>query len=475
MKLLSSCYRFPAALLLVLFASIFAGQLLGQVGINTDNSTPDSSAILDIKSTSQGTLLPRMTTAQRDAINNPATGLTIFNLDDHCTDFFDGSKWLAVGAHVARGRLTSTVPTNWTTIADASQEIANAPGVLIDIPLWQSYTAIHSGLLQQIDLFFFKDRSVAGPTITIYAGEGTNQAPLYSQTYGVSAGGWQTYMINEAIPISAGTQYTIEVQDNTAAWALHRLTDIYAGGRASNFPLNDFVFRTYLGPTEVVEIAKVDSSSIGLVNNAIQIDQFAKVGIGTQSPATKLHVAGTITADSLYGDGSNLTNLPGDDLGNHTATQTVDLANNNITNGGNISAISFTGDGANLTNLPGDNLGSHTATQTVDLANNDITNGGIIIASGFAGDGSELTGIPGDNLGNHTATTNLRLDTHWVSGDGDNEGLSINATGNVGVGTASPDPSAQMDISATDKGLLMPRMTSAQRELISNPATGLMV
>ena len=52
---------------------------LAQVGIGTSN--PHASAALEIQSTSKGFLFPRMAEAERDAINNPATGLTIY-----CTD-----------------------------------------------------------------------------------------------------------------------------------------------------------------------------------------------------------------------------------------------------------------------------------------------------------------------------------------------------------------------------------------------------
>ena len=45
----------------------------------------------------------------------------------------------------------------------------------------------------------------------------------------------------------------------------------------------------------------------------------------------------------------------------------------------------------------------------------------------------------------------------------------------VGIGTASPATSAQLDITSTNKGLLMPRLTTAQRTAIANPANGLMV
>ena len=46
---------------------------------------------------------------------------------------------------------------------------------------------------------------------------------------------------------------------------------------------------------------------------------------------------------------------------------------------------------------------------------------------------------------------------------------------NVGVGTSSPDNSAKLDVSATDGGLPIPRMTEVQRDAISSPATGLMI
>ncbi|GGD44764.1 hypothetical protein GCM10011514_05980 [Emticicia aquatilis] len=46
---------------------------------------------------------------------------------------------------------------------------------------------------------------------------------------------------------------------------------------------------------------------------------------------------------------------------------------------------------------------------------------------------------------------------------------------NVGIGTTKPDNSALLDLTSTSKGLLIPRMTLAQRAGIKSPATGLMV
>ncbi|MGG9970395.1 tail fiber domain-containing protein [Ferruginibacter sp. SUN002] len=53
--------------------------------------------------------------------------------------------------------------------------------------------------------------------------------------------------------------------------------------------------------------------------------------------------------------------------------------------------------------------------------------------------------------------------------------LTIDATGSVGIGTQNPDASAILDITSTNKGLLLPRMTMQSRDLISSPAAGLII
>ena len=45
----------------------------------------------------------------------------------------------------------------------------------------------------------------------------------------------------------------------------------------------------------------------------------------------------------------------------------------------------------------------------------------------------------------------------------------------VGIGTETPNASSLLDLSSTSKGLLVPRMTEAQRKAISNPPVGLLV
>jgi hypothetical protein len=86
MKILTS---FIAAILL------FSSSMFAQVGINTDNSTPDNSAMLDVKSTTKGFLPPRMTYAQRNAIAGAPAGLIVWcsNCQPGELQVYNGTAW----------------------------------------------------------------------------------------------------------------------------------------------------------------------------------------------------------------------------------------------------------------------------------------------------------------------------------------------------------------------------------------------
>src|SRR5690554_445473 len=51
----------------------------------------------------------------------------------------------------------------------------------------------------------------------------------------------------------------------------------------------------------------------------------------------------------------------------------------------------------------------------------------------------------------------------------------LNAQDNVGIGTTTPEATAVLDVNANDKGMLVPRLTTAQRVGIASPAEGLLV
>src|SRR5262249_45680384 len=85
----------------------------GNVGIGT--STPATAALLDLTSTAEGFLPPRMTTTQRDAISSPATGLTLYNITTNALNVYNGTSWGAVGGG---GALSSLSDTNISSVAN---------------------------------------------------------------------------------------------------------------------------------------------------------------------------------------------------------------------------------------------------------------------------------------------------------------------------------------------------------------------
>jgi N-acetylneuraminic acid mutarotase len=79
------------------------GAILAQnVGIGT--STPNPSARLDVSDNQRGILIPRLTTAERNAISNPARSLLIYNTDcDEYQYYIDGIGWVSILTSVTAG------------------------------------------------------------------------------------------------------------------------------------------------------------------------------------------------------------------------------------------------------------------------------------------------------------------------------------------------------------------------------------
>lgn len=82
----------------LLFLFLLAGQICAAQGlsVNTTGATPDSSAMLDVSSTSKGFLMPRMNTKQMNAISKPADGLMVFNTDRAAFYVYASKSWTKV-------------------------------------------------------------------------------------------------------------------------------------------------------------------------------------------------------------------------------------------------------------------------------------------------------------------------------------------------------------------------------------------
>lgn len=83
---------FRARWIIVLGAILSSMMSYAQVSINTDGTAPHTSAMLEVKSTTRGFLLPRLNFASRPAA--PATGLVIYQLDSGPgIYYYDGTGW----------------------------------------------------------------------------------------------------------------------------------------------------------------------------------------------------------------------------------------------------------------------------------------------------------------------------------------------------------------------------------------------
>ena len=76
--------------LTILLSSVLA---FSQIGIKDDGTTPDASAMLEVKSDDKGLLIPRV--ADTTAIVSPAEGLMIYDLGDKCLRYRKGTEWSA--------------------------------------------------------------------------------------------------------------------------------------------------------------------------------------------------------------------------------------------------------------------------------------------------------------------------------------------------------------------------------------------
>ena len=99
--------KFNSKSICLIFATIFISTIsLAQVGIGT--TSPNASAKLDITSTTQGLLPPRMTIAQRDAIVSPIAGLMIFCTDNFGgeVEVFNGIMWVNMNGRISNSTLS---------------------------------------------------------------------------------------------------------------------------------------------------------------------------------------------------------------------------------------------------------------------------------------------------------------------------------------------------------------------------------
>ena len=119
---------------------------------------------------------------------------------------------------------------------------------------------------------------------------------------------------------------------------------------------------------------------------------------------------------------------------------------------------------------------------TVDSSNimpaaSGAMNTGVIFQAGGASQALNLGSSTTNNISwiNAAYSNNSGVASNLAFMTGASERMRIDSSGNVGIGTSSPNASAILDAQSTTKGVRFPNMTTTQKNAVATPAAGLVV
>jgi len=218
---------------------IFPGlSTLSQVSINANGDPPDNSAMLDVKSTSKGLLIPRMTQSELTAINSPANGLQVFCTTDNKLYIFLSSmnRWKEVefGSgellppaifSIGTGSACANTVVNGTFYPTVSLTTSSFVTILVNVSVIGTYS-ISTNTVNGYSFSASGEFSTPGPQSINLMGNGT---PVTAQTDQFTAtasnsGGTCTFNVLVWTPcpgiptISYGGQIYNTVQIGTQCW-----------------------------------------------------------------------------------------------------------------------------------------------------------------------------------------------------------------------------------------------------------------
>lgn len=210
--------------ILFLLFTISIGYVNSQVGVGT--TTPDASSVLEVQSTTQGMLTPRMTNSQRTSISTPATGLIVYQTDGIAGFYYyTGSTWVvlingsdalpAVNGSAVTNLNATNVTSGTLSISNGGTGATTASGARVSLGLGSLATeSTVSG--SEISDGTITGNDVANNSISVNKISATGTAS--SSTYLRGDGSWSSvsggsYSINNNTGISVNIALTNSVVD----------------------------------------------------------------------------------------------------------------------------------------------------------------------------------------------------------------------------------------------------------------------
>lgn len=448
-------YILLAGTLALSFMDVKAQTKIGGTG------APDNSAMLEVTGgtgNNKGALLPRLTMIERDAIPAPATGLIIYNTTSNQLQVNTGTPlapiWsISSGSNAwnINGNTATDPATNFIGTTDAqplffrtnntSRMVLNQNGWLglgtANPALKMTLSSDQQGPGPGDDIGIISYGASTQPALVTYTARGTESAPANAQS-GDFMGG------------------------------------TYFGTRVNgNLTLLSWVHGRYLGDGTTI------SSDLEFITNAVErmrIDSAGNVGIGTTVPVAKLDVNGTarisgstgtptaITGRDATGNIGNVTLGAGLTLTGGTLSAVATQAGWNLTgNAGTDPATNFIGttdaqplvlrtnntEKLRITTDGNVGLGVTAPTAQLQLANT-LAPRKLVLWDGAPGNPNRFFGLGVESLMMRYQVNNTGDNHVFFSGTTDStsrELMRIQGNGNVGIGTATP--AATLDVNGT--------------------------
>ncbi|MEM9887457.1 MAG: tail fiber protein [Bacteroidota bacterium] len=258
-----------------------------QVGINPDGSEPDASAMLDVKSTDKGMLVPRMDSMARNVISNPATGLLVYDTDTESFWYYD-EQWNEIAQRIVTDGLslgTECSPRPEILTASIFDNPLPAPANVLFLSI-ANQVFTHSGsegFLYSVEAFI---GGASGPigrvsapqplengTLRIIAGNDPSGTVIHTQTVSLlDVDAWNEVIIDAFVPLVQGNDYIIQFEEVGSQFSWQKNTDN-----------DDFYYRAYaydcldpfiIEPTtdrQTVSLSNIDTIrfSNGIIFNGI--------------------------------------------------------------------------------------------------------------------------------------------------------------------------------------------------------------
>ena len=443
----------PLAALLLLAAAPAAFAQSPGVGIGT--TAPTASAALDVSSASKGLLPPRLTQAQRDAIASPAAGLTLYNTTTGKLNTWNGTSWDAALSATEQPVQNPSVTFAYTGAVQTYTVPAGVTRLQVDARAGSGGTGSGSfsnnvggaGARVQATL------SVSpGQVLRILVGAGGGFATSTVLSGGYNGGGAASF---------GGTGGGATDLRGSGGTLADRLLVAGGGGGGGSYPSPNTT-QGGAGGAPTGGDGTVNGSFTSATGGTQTAGGSAGGGLGTGGSGSNggggggYYGGGSGTnSGGSGGGGSSWVTPTGSSVPTFTAGANTGDGSLTLTPGGVYTAPNL--DGSNFVNLPvqpGDNLGNHTATQNLNLAANQLVgNGGstglVISSSGSVGIGTtsapvaKLTVQPATDAEMGLRVTNGVADGPAVSGNivlqtltGGNSGFAfLGFNGGYGAGT----------------------------------------